>query len=409
MNERLTITALGHEGDGIAETATGRIFVPFTLPGETIEADIGGERGQLIEVIEPSPDRIAAACRHFGVCGGCAVQHMAPAAYREWKRGLVTDAFAQRGIEVGVEPLVPLAPHTRRRAVFTVLKDHDGIALGFNRRDSHDVLKIEECPLLVPAIEKRLPELTLLAGAITERGKRARMTATSTDTGLDVSIDGGRKLGRRDFESLGQSAEGGPVARLTVGGNEVFASRVPELRTGTLVMYPAAGGFLQAAAPSEASLGDLVEASIGKVGPVVDLFSGIGTFTLRLARRFPVLAVEGDGELLKALDRSMRYSTGIRQVTTRKRDLFLNPMSPPELKPYKAVVFDPPRAGAKAQCEMLAKSTVPTIVAVSCNPATLARDARILIDGGYRLTRVTPVDQFLWSSHVEVVAAFEKG
>jgi len=409
MSVRLSIVALGHEGDGVAETPAGKVFVPYALPGEIVEAEVAGERGRLIELIEPSPERVAPPCRHFGVCGGCTVQHLAPEPYREWKRQLVVDAFAQRGIEADVDPLVPLAPHTRRRAVFTVLKEGNDVTLGFNRRESHDVLKIEECPLLVPAIETRLPSLSALAGTLVEREKRARMVVTATDTGLDVSLEGGRKLGRRDFETLGRGAEESAIARMTVGGNEVFASRLPELRAGKRVLYPAAGGFLQAAAPAETALADLVDAAIGKAGPVVDLFSGIGTFSLRLAARFPVLAVEGDAELLKALDRSMRFSTGIRTITTRRRDLFLNPMAPPELKPFKAVVFDPPRAGAKAQAEMLAKSVVPRLVAVSCNPATLARDARILIDGGYRLTRITPVDQFLWSGHVEVVAAFEKG
>ncbi len=409
MAERLTITTLGHDGDGVAERDGAKIFVPFALPGETVEADVAGERGDLLSVITPSPDRVAPPCRHFGVCGGCSLQHLAPEPYRAWKRGLVETAFAQRGIAIDVAPLVPLAPHSRRRAVFTIERQGDAPALGFNRRESHDLLAIEECPLMVPAIESRLPRLRMLAATVVGRAKRARMIVTATDTGLDIAIEGGITPSRSDFEYLGRSVAEGWLARLTIDGVEIATSRQPELRHGDTVLYPAAGGFLQAAAPAEQALGDLVDASIGKAGPAVDLFSGIGTFTLRLARRFPVLAVENDAGLLKALDRSMRFSKGIKTVTTRRRDLMLNPMAPPELKPFKAVVFDPPRAGAKAQCEMLAKSVVPRVVAVSCNPATLARDARILIDGGYRLTSVTPVDQFLWSSHVEVVAAFEKG
>ncbi len=409
MAERLTITTLGHEGDGVAERDGAKVFVPFALPGETIEADIAGERGELLAVITPSADRVVPPCRHFGVCGGCSMQHLAAEPYRAWKRGLVETAFAQRGIAIDVAPLVPLAPHTRRRAVFTIERQGDAPALGFNRRESHDLLAIEECPLMVPAIESRLPRLRMLASTVVGRAKRAKMIVTATDTGLDIAIEGGMTPGRSDFEYLGRSVAEGWLARLTIDGVEIATSRHPELRHGETVLYPAAGGFLQAAAPAELALGDLVDAAIGKTGPAVDLFSGIGTFTLRLARRFPVLAVENDAGLLKALDRSMRFSKGIKTVTTRRRDLMLNPMAPPELKPFKAVVFDPPRAGAKAQCEMLAKSVVPRVVAVSCNPATLARDARILIDGGYRLTSVTPVDQFLWSSHVEVVAAFEKG
>jgi 23S rRNA (uracil1939-C5)-methyltransferase len=409
MAETLTITALGHEGDGIAETASGqKVFVPFTLPGETITAEVDGERGHLLSIETPSPERVDPACRHFGTCGGCALQHWAPEHYQAWKRDLVVHAFAQRGIETDVAPVVPVAPHTRRRAVFTLARDDKGLVLGFNRRDSHDVLAIEECPLLVPEIETRRDKLAALANRLVDQGKRARMTVVSTDTGLDVSLEGARKPGRADYEALGRAAVDGAICRLTVDGAEIVMSRVPEIRNDPIVLYPSPGGFLQATAPSELAMADLVDQAIGKAGgPVLDLFSGIGTFTLKLARRFPVLAVEGDDTLLKALDRSMRFSKGIRAVTTRRRDLFLNPMVPVELKPFKAVVFDPPRAGAKAQAEMLAKSDVPKIVGVSCNPATLARDARILIDGGYRLTSVTPVDQFLWSGHVEVVATFE--
>jgi 23S rRNA (uracil1939-C5)-methyltransferase len=409
MAETLTITALGHEGDGIAETATGhKVFVPFTLPGEVVTAEIDGERGHLVSIVRPSPDRIEPACKHFTVCGGCALQHWAPEKYQAWKRDLVVHAFAQRGIETEVDPVVPVGPHSRRRAVFTLARDEKGLVLGFNKRDSHDVLAIEECPLLVPEIETRRDKLAALANRLVDQGKRARMTVVSTDTGLDVSLEGARKPGRADYEALGRAAVDGAICRLTVDGAEIVMSRVPEIRNDPIVLYPSPGGFLQATASSELAMADLVDGAIGKSsGPVLDLFSGIGTFTLKLARRFPVLAVEGETKLLEALDRSMRFSKGIRAVTTRRRDLFLNPMAPVELKDFKAVVFDPPRAGAKAQAETLAKSVVPKIVGVSCNPATLARDARILIDGGYKLTRVTPVDQFLWSGHIEVVATFE--
>ncbi|MCX5497383.1 class I SAM-dependent RNA methyltransferase [Kaistia dalseonensis] len=407
MAETLTITSIGHEGDGIAETTSGRVYVPFTLPGETVAVEIEGERGHLVDIVTPSPERTAPACRHFTVCGGCTIQHWAAEPYQDWKRGLVATAFQQRGIETEIAPIVPVGPHTRRRAVFSLIKTDSGTVLGFHRRESHDVLAIEECPLLVPEIETRRERLAHLADRLLERGKRGRMTVIATDNGLDVALDEVKTPSRADYEALGRHSTDGIVARLTVNGAQIFMSRVPEIRTDAALLYPTPSGFLQATAPSETALARLVDAAVGKATPVADLFSGIGTFTLRLARRAPVLAVEGDTILLQALDRSMRFSKGIKTITARRRDLFVNPMAPPELKPFGAVVFDPPRAGAKAQSEMLAKSTVPKIVAVSCNPATLARDARILIDGGYRLTRVTPVDQFLWSGHVEVVAEFE--
>lgn len=408
MLERLVIDRLGHEGDGIAETATRRIFVAGALPGETVSAEVEGETGRLVEILTASAERVAPLPGHDPDCGCCPMQHLASGPYLAWKHGLVVEALRQRGIEGPVDPIVPIGLGTRRRAVFTALRGPAGTVVGYNRRGTHTVHSAAGCPVLVPAIARRLTALEALAGRILAASKRARMTVAATDGGLDVAIeDSGRKLTLADREALGRLGEDGAIARLTVDREEVFLARAPEIAIGGASLFPAAGGFLQAAAPAEAAMVEAVLALAGaSKKPMADLFAGIGTFTLRLAGKSPVTAVEHDRALLAALDRSVRHARGLKKITALRRDLFRDPLTAKELEAFGTVVFDPPRAGAKAVAEALALSKVERVVAVSCNPATFARDARILIDGGYRLVRVQPVDQFLWSGHVELVAGF---
>jgi 23S rRNA (uracil1939-C5)-methyltransferase len=406
MAETLTITALGHSGDGVAETAEGRLYVPQALPGEEVEVERTGTRARLLRVVKPSPERVAPVCRHFGQCGTCAVEHMERSAYLAWKRELVATAFAQRGIDTLVEPVVPIGLGSRRRAVFSVVKTTRGVLLGFQRRGSHDIVAIEECPVLAPGIVATRGVLAEIAGHVLTPGKPARLTAVLADNGLDIAIEGAGKLARSALEGAARFAGDEALARLTIDGREVFQNRRPEIAAGGATLFPTPGGFLQAAATAEAALAGAVLAHVGNSTPIADLFAGIGTFTLRLARRAAVTAVEGDAGLLAALDAAARRASGLKPITARKRDLFQNPLAPVELDRFGAVVFDPPAAGARAQAEALAASQVAKVVAVSCNPATLARDARILIDGGYRLTRALPVDQFLFSAEVEAVATF---
>lgn len=406
MAEIVTVAALGHAGDGIAETTGGRVFVPLTLPGEEVEIERDGDRGRLLRVLRPSPYRVAPVCRHFGVCGTCAVEHMERGAYLAWKRGLVAAAFAQRGIAVDVEPVVPIGLGSRRRAIFSAVRTARGVILGFHRRGGHEIVAIEECPVLAPGIVAKLPTLREIAGIALKPGRPARVVVLLADNGLDIAVDGAGRLGPAGIAMLGRFAGDVSIARLTVDGNAVFQNRRPELAADGTILFPTTAGFVQAAAAAEAALTTAVLAFVDDATPVADLFAGIGTFTVRLARHAPVTAVEGDASLLTALDLAVRHASGLKPVTARKRDLFHNPLAPPELKAFGAVVFDPPAAGAKAQAEAIAASTVPMVVAVSCNPATLARDARILIDGGYVLTRLLPVDQFLFSAEIEAVASF---
>ncbi len=411
MTETVTIAELGHAGDGIvepgAEVGGQRLFVPFTLPGETVAIERSGARAQLVAVVEPSAERVEPPCRHFGTCGGCALQHMATPAYLAWKHEIVRRSLALHHIDADVEPVVATAAGTRRRAIFSAVATKDHLILGFHRRGSHEIVRIEECPVLSADIVAALPLIRVIAERAIRMRRQARVTVLAGN-GLDIAINGGGRLDRSGLEALGQFAREQAVARLTVDGTEIFVNRRPELAAGGAALLPSPGGFVQASAKAEAALAEVVTAHVGDAAPVADLFSGIGTFTLRLARRAAVTAVEGDAGLLEALEQAVRQASGCKPVTTLRRDLFANPLAAAELDRFAAVVFDPPATGAKAQAQAIAGSRVPKVVAVSCSPATLGRDARILIDGGYRLTRVLPVDQFLWSAEIEAVASFER-
>jgi 23S rRNA (uracil1939-C5)-methyltransferase len=269
-------------------------------------------------------------------------------------------------------------------------------------------VSIDENPIADPAIVTKLQALRHIAAVAVKPRRQARLTVLAADNGLDIALDGGGNPDGRALAALARFAGDPSIARLTVNGAEVFRNRLPELAAGPAMLFPPPAGFVQAVRAAEEALAQAMLAHVGDAGPVADLFAGIGTFTFRLAARAAVTAVESDAALLAALDFAARHATGLKRVTTLRRDLFANQLSAPELDRFAAVVFDPPAAGARAQSEALGQSSVPKIAAVSCNPATLARDARILIDGGYRLTRVLPVDQFLYSPAIEAVALFER-
>lgn len=407
MSEPLVISEVGHAGDGIADTPSGRVFVPFTLAGETVTIERDDERGTLLSVLSPSPERTAPVCRHFGICGGCSLQHWQKAPYLAWKEAQVAAALSQRGIDAAIRPIAAIGLGERRRAVFTALRTEDRLVLGFSRKASDEVFAIEECPVTAPAIVTALPTLAAIAAKAVKVGRRAHVAVTAADNGLDISIEDESSAPTRLTALLGFAAESA-IARLTLGGETVFQNRPPEIAIDGAVLHPLPGGFLQASAKAEAALADAVAEAVGTDGPFADLFCGVGTFALRLARRAPVLALDSDEAALAELERSARAARGLKAVTVRRRDLMRSPPAPIELRGFSAVVFDPPRVGARRLAEELAQSAVPRLAAVSCNPATFARDARILIDGGYRLSWVQPVDQFLYSPHIELVAAFER-
>ena len=412
MVERLTIDALGHRGDGIAQGRDDPIYVPGTLPGEAVEVeDWPGhpDRRQLLNIETQSPERIAPICPHFGVCGGCALQHWAAGPYRVWKRGLVVEALRQAGIAAPVAELIDAHGDGRRRAVFHARRGTHGVLeLGFSAARAHRVVAIDRCPILAKTLDGALASAWAIAERLGALAKPLDIAVTATDAGLDVDVRGSGALTASLTAALARIAAEHKLARLTRHGELIAQARAPTLRMGaaTVALPPAA--FLQATAEGEAVLARLVLEICAGAKAVADLFAGVGPFALRLAEKARVLAADDDEAALAALRRAAATASGLKPVTTERRDLFKNPLLAEELGRHDAVVFDPPRQVAQAQSRELAASRVPVIAAVSCNPGTFARDLRILIDGGYRIAAVTPVDQFRYSPHVEIVARLEK-
>ncbi|MEJ1157863.1 class I SAM-dependent RNA methyltransferase [Prosthecomicrobium sp. N25] len=406
--ETVTVGTIGHKGDGVAETPGGKVFVPLSLPGETLSVAREGDRARIVEILAPSPDRVPAPCPHFGRCGGCSLQHWDRAAYLEFKRRAVAEALADRGLAVEVLPARALEPGTRRRAVIAVQRRADGsLVAGFRERLSHTVADATGCLVVTPAIREAMPRLVRLADLLTFDRKGAVFTIIDTETGLDVSVQDGKLPDARRQDAIATALKLG-FGRVSIGAETLVEARAPIVRFGGVPVTLPSGGFLQAAAAAEATLTDLVTTAVAGAKRIADLFSGAGTFTLPMARFAHVHAVEGEARALDALTRAARQAKGLKPVSVEVRDLNRRPLMAKELARFDAVVFDPPREGAAPQAKELAKSAVPLIVAVSCNPATLARDARYLVDAGWRLDPVTPVDQFLWSHHVEAVAVFRR-
>jgi 23S rRNA (uracil1939-C5)-methyltransferase len=417
LTAAVEIVAMGVQGDGIAETEHGRLFVPFALPGERVRCEILGRRGEgwtarLTGIETLSPLRRPAPCPHFGTCGGCMMQHADSDMYRAWKRGLVETALRQRGLEMPPDtPLIATAPNTRRRARFAVLRDHHGIKLGFHAPESTEIVPISECHVVTPSLAAQLGMLRELAAAALSAGQSAVLTATETETGLDVVIAGTRKLERR--RALTEAASKAPIARLSWqegrGEPEPLVQHAPpRISFGGIAVALPPDAFLQPSAEGEAALVAAVTRLAAKAKSIADLYAGCGTFTFPLAKIGKVAAFEASKPAVAAVMAAVNHVGLAGRVTATARNLDSSPLPPEDLKRFDCVVFDPPRAGAKTQAEMLVRSRVKRVVAVSCNPTTFARDARILIDGGFKLTELVAVDQFVWSAHVEIVAAFER-
>ena len=409
MIERLVIGEIGHRGDGVADGPAGPIYVPHTLPTEIVEVapwEGHPDRRRLVRVDQPSAARIAPICPHFGTCGGCALQHWETYDYRAWKRRLVVTALLQAGIDVKVGDLVDAHGEGRRRAVFHARRGpKDILQVGFAAAGTHHIVAIDRCPILAPGLAGAIHVAWMLAETIGARTKPLDLHVSATDAGLDVDVRGSGPLSAGTMTVLASVAEHHRLARLTRHGELVVRRTIPSLRMSRAVVALPPGAFLQATAAGEAALVDAVDAAADGAKMVADLFCGVGPIALRLAERAKVIAADSDEGAVAAL-REAAKTPGLKPVTAEKRDLFRRPFLAQELKSVDAVVFDPPRQGAEAQARALAASTVPKVIAVSCNPATLARDAKILIDGGYRLVSVTPIDQFRYSAHVEIVAQF---
>jgi 23S rRNA (uracil1939-C5)-methyltransferase len=339
---------------------------------------------------------MSALCIHFGTCGGCAMQDMPAHEYRARKREMVVRALARHGVEAEVDEIFAITPRTRRRCVFKI---KDG-KIGFHARASHDIVDMRECYVLTPGLFGLAQRLRDIAGEI----GTAEVHATETDNGFDVMLRWNRKASPALTAKLADWAARGNVARIT-SGNEILVELAAPLWRG--VRLPP-GAFLQPTREGEAFLQGEVARIAGKAKSAVDLFAGCGTFALALALRMKVHAVEHEAAPLAALSAAARATSGLKPVTVEKRDLFKSPVSAPELRAYDAAVLDPPRAGAAAQVAELGKSGVRRIAYVSCNADSFARDALVLLGAGCKIGNVRPVDQFLWSEHIELVASFTR-
>lgn len=416
MTEQLKIARLGHRGDGIADTNVGPVYVPFALPGETVTVEpVGGhpDRRHLLRVEQASHERAVPVCKHFGICGGCAMQHWSLAEYLLWKRNLVVEALGHAGLIAPVEPIIDAHGKGRRRATLHAKRGHGEILeVGYTAQRTHQIIGIDECPILEPGLKKAIPAAWAIAELVKPTAnKPLDIHFTATDSGLDVDMRGAGPLSTKLTSALARIADEHRLARVTREGELVLQREQPMLKVGRASVPLPPGAFLQATAEGEAALARLVTGHIGenkKIKRVADLFSGVGTFALRLAETARVTAIDTEAAAIRSLERAVAMTSGLKAVETQTRDLFRSPLMAIELKNYDAVVFDPPRQGAEAQARELALSKVPVVVAVSCEATTFARDARILMNGGYKLVTVTPVDQFRYSHHVELVAKFTK-
>lgn len=422
MTMDVTVTALGAGGDGLATAPDGsRLYVPCAAPGDRLRVELAekagdGRRARIVERLADGPDRTEPTCRHFGDCGGCALQHLSDAAYQDWKRGRVVEALRREGLDTTrIGPLVPAVPGDRRRIRLAVRPLGNRLLIGFNAAASHRIVAVEECPVAAPPLVRLLPALRDVLAPVWPRGRPGDLALTLTDGGVDLLLIVAAAFDPAARTRLAAIAEALDLARVSVAANDraepepVAIRRPAAVRFGPAAVTVPPGGFLQAGLAAERLLADRVGAPVPDGAIVGDLHAGSGTFALALAPRAKrVHAFDRDGPALDALIAGARASGLGAKVTAERRDLDRRPLTARETKSWTAAVLDPPRAGAAGQAAAIARSAVPLVVYVSCNPASFARDAALMIAGGLRLEQVTPVDQFLWSPHVELVAVFRR-
>jgi len=418
------IKAIGARGDGIAEEQGGAIFVPFAAPGDLVNIRLskskdGSRRGKILSIKEPGDGRHSAACRHFTQCGGCSVQHLSPTSYQAWKRDIVCQALERQNLDVAVvADVVAGSAGTRRRARFSARRLAGGTILGFLEMGSHRVVNIEECPVLHSDIISVVPSLRKLMDGLLDVRANAEAAITRADTGLDISLLMTGEIDLSVRENLAAFAESHDIARISwkplqskagESAEPIVTRRAVAMNFGDVQTDIPPDAFIQSTGWGEQVLREHVLAATKGARKVVELFAGCGAFTLPLAQLGGhVFAIDMAQDHLDALSRAARANALGERVTVESRNLDRRPLVGPELDNVDVVVLDPPRAGAASQAGLLAQSPVPVVVYVSCNPQSFARDARNLIEGGYHLESVVPVDQFLWSPHLELVGVFRR-
>jgi 23S rRNA (uracil1939-C5)-methyltransferase len=416
----LDIESLGARGDGVAALGDGTpIYVPYAAVGDRLRVVVEGRRGKglaarIDAILRPGPGRAAPPCRHFGRCGGCALQHLDAETCRRWKAARIATALRRRGVAAGaIEDVVAIPSRTRRRAALVALHEAGGVRLGFHARASREVVDLGECHVLAPRLSALLAPLRRALAPIVPMGKSAEVALTASDTGIDLLLAAKAEPSvgaRQELAALAAECDLARIAWRRPGAEAepIVQQRQPQVRFGGVAVDLPPGAFLQPSAEGEAALVKAVSSFLPRAKRVADLFAGCGTFAFSLAKTAGVHAVEGDRAACEAMAGAARRAGLAGRVTVERRDLEAFPLTPAELDRFDAVVFDPPRAGAPAQAAALARSAVPVAIAVSCDPESFARDARALVDGGYRLARLVPIDQFAWSAHVELIARFER-
>ena len=398
--ENYHIKRLGLMGDGIAD---GPVYAPLTLPDEIVTGDLDGQRLTNIRIQTPSDHRVKAPCSHFKSCGGCQLMHAHDDFVAKWKAEVVETALKSHGIEAEIRPTITSPIQSRRRATFSVRRTKKDVSVGFHGRASQTIIDIPNCILIDPRLKDARDVLADLARVGGSRKGELSCTVTLSDAGLDIVVKGGKPLDNQLMLTLAQKVQEWKLARLTWEDEVIAMREAPYQRFGDASVLPPPGSFLQATKEGEDTLLEAVQTIVADAKKVVDLFAGCGTFTLPLAVNAEVHAVEGLKAMTKALDEGWRRAQGLKKVTHEARDLFRRPLMPDELVPFDAIVIDPPRAGAEAQIVEIAKTKTPVVAYVSCNPVTFARDVASLIQSGYTLEYIQPVDQFRWSTHVELV------
>lgn len=399
------IERLGRRGDGVAVGDQARALAPLTLPGEVIEGEAAEGRIAAPRILTASADRIKPVCGHYRACGGCSLMHASEDFTTAWKRQVVETALAAQGLDAPVAGVHVSPLRSRRRAVLSGRRTKKGALVGFHARASDVIVDLADCHVLHPRIVAALPLLRRIVAAGASRSAEMTLTVIHGPAGLDVAARGGKALDAELFQSLAALCDQSDLARLDWDGQPI-TRRVPALPMGRAQVVPPPGAFLQATAEGEAALLAAVREITSGASMIADLFAGCGTFSLPLAQIAPVHAVEGLGAPLAALDAGWRNAQGLHRVTTEIRDLARNPLLADEIARFDAIVIDPPRAGAEAQCRQIAASGIDTVAFVACDPVNFARDARILAEGGLHLARLWVVDQFRFSPHVEIVAQF---
>ena len=404
------IERVGAQGDGVA---AGPVFAPGVLPGERVRASVVGDRAEAVEILDASADRVTPPCQHFGDCGGCALQHWRAAPYLAWKAEQIRLALGRERLETEIVAPFAAPPGSRRRLALHARQARGGAQIGFKARRSWRLAPIEVCPVADPRLAAAFPALRRLATSLFEQPKSApTLHVTLTETGLDIDITGvERRAGALSADARSRVAEAAAAAdfaRVTLDGEILYQARQPVIAIGRAAVALPAGGFLQAVAAAEAAMAAFAGEALADARTVADLYCGVGAFGLRLAERSSIAAFDVSAPAIRALAAALATAPGLKTIAAEARDLVRRPVLAAQLSKLDAAVIDPPRAGAAEQHREIAASKLARVVSVSCNPATFARDARILIDAGFTLARVLPVDQFLWSPHVELAGVFER-